>query len=294
MYCDSKSAIAISCNPVQHSRTKHIDIRYHFIKEHVEKGTVKLYFVGQEYQLADLFTKALPKERLNTKMKEIDWAKVKITDEVMEYVIPKCGKTNWFLNDSYIQIILEDIYNTFYKDEAELAKGEGKMDDKGKGKMDNKGKGKIDNQVDAIEKGKSKLMVSEKGTKKASVDLVDALDLQNRIKKLYEDFNTFVKAKKTKGAKEAEVDEEDSSDEVFFGDEDLVLYNHVKYPLRCSRSRAPTTSTRSRALIASTSNAQPAAPRGYRKISMTGCVLGLRAPNDPNAPPPSTTRKRNP
>ncbi|GKC02372.1 retrovirus-related pol polyprotein from transposon TNT 1-94 [Tanacetum coccineum] len=56
-------AIAISCNPVQHSKTKHIDIRYHFIKEHVEKGTVELYFVGTEYQLADLFTKALPKER---------------------------------------------------------------------------------------------------------------------------------------------------------------------------------------------------------------------------------------
>ncbi|GKA84705.1 hypothetical protein Tco_0806359 [Tanacetum coccineum] len=37
IYCDSKSAIAISCNPVQHSKTKHIDIRYHFIKEHVEK-----------------------------------------------------------------------------------------------------------------------------------------------------------------------------------------------------------------------------------------------------------------
>ncbi|GJR74006.1 retrovirus-related pol polyprotein from transposon TNT 1-94 [Tanacetum coccineum] len=62
MYCDSKSSIAISCNPVQHSKTKHIDIRYHFIKEHVEKGTVEIYFVGTEYQLADLFTKALPKE----------------------------------------------------------------------------------------------------------------------------------------------------------------------------------------------------------------------------------------
>ncbi|GJW11568.1 putative ribonuclease H-like domain-containing protein [Tanacetum coccineum] len=57
------SVIAISCNPVQHSKTKHIDIRYHFIKEHVEKGTVEIYFVGTEYQLADLFTKALPKER---------------------------------------------------------------------------------------------------------------------------------------------------------------------------------------------------------------------------------------
>ncbi|GKD67785.1 retrovirus-related pol polyprotein from transposon TNT 1-94 [Tanacetum coccineum] len=56
------SALAISCNPVQHSRTKYIDIRYHFIKEHVERGTVELYFVGTEYQLADLFTKALPKK----------------------------------------------------------------------------------------------------------------------------------------------------------------------------------------------------------------------------------------
>ncbi|GJW57101.1 hypothetical protein Tco_0103832 [Tanacetum coccineum] len=63
MYCDSKSVIVISCNPVQHSRTKHINIRYHFIMEHVEKGTIKICFVGTEYQLADLFTKALPKER---------------------------------------------------------------------------------------------------------------------------------------------------------------------------------------------------------------------------------------
>ncbi|GKB42464.1 hypothetical protein Tco_0887406 [Tanacetum coccineum] len=60
---DVHNAIAISCNPIQHSKTKHIDIRYHFIKEHVENGTVELYFVGTKYQLADLFTKALPKER---------------------------------------------------------------------------------------------------------------------------------------------------------------------------------------------------------------------------------------
>nr|GEX10620.1 ribonuclease H [Tanacetum cinerariifolium] len=64
MYYDSKATIAILCNPVQHSRTKHIDIRYHFIKEKVEKGIVELFFVRTEYQLADLFTKALPVERL--------------------------------------------------------------------------------------------------------------------------------------------------------------------------------------------------------------------------------------
>nr|GEV89773.1 hypothetical protein [Tanacetum cinerariifolium] len=63
IYCDSKSAIAISCNPVQHTRTKHIDVRYHFIKDHVEKGMIELYFVGTEYQLANLFTKSLPEAR---------------------------------------------------------------------------------------------------------------------------------------------------------------------------------------------------------------------------------------
>jgi len=63
MYCDSQAAIAISCNPVQHSRTKHIAVRYHFIKEQVEKGIVELFFVGTEYQLADLLTKGLSKER---------------------------------------------------------------------------------------------------------------------------------------------------------------------------------------------------------------------------------------
>nr|GEW05383.1 hypothetical protein [Tanacetum cinerariifolium] len=65
IYCDSKAAIAISYNPVQHSRTKHIAVRYHFIKEHVEKGTIELYFVKTDYQLADIFTKALPADHFN-------------------------------------------------------------------------------------------------------------------------------------------------------------------------------------------------------------------------------------
>ncbi|GJR07971.1 retrovirus-related pol polyprotein from transposon TNT 1-94 [Tanacetum coccineum] len=63
LYCDSQSAIAISCNPVQHSRTKHIHTRYHFIKEQVENGIFELYFIKTEYQLADMFTKALPEDR---------------------------------------------------------------------------------------------------------------------------------------------------------------------------------------------------------------------------------------
>ncbi|GJU16446.1 retrovirus-related pol polyprotein from transposon TNT 1-94 [Tanacetum coccineum] len=65
LYCDNKSAIALCCNNVQHSRAKHIDIRYHFIKEQVENGIVELYFVRTKYQLADIFTKPLPRERFN-------------------------------------------------------------------------------------------------------------------------------------------------------------------------------------------------------------------------------------
>ncbi|GKA38419.1 retrovirus-related pol polyprotein from transposon TNT 1-94 [Tanacetum coccineum] len=65
LYCDNQSAIALCCNNVQHSRAKHIDVRYHFIKEQVENGIVELYFVRTEYQLADIFTKPLPRERFN-------------------------------------------------------------------------------------------------------------------------------------------------------------------------------------------------------------------------------------
>ncbi|GJZ65286.1 retrovirus-related pol polyprotein from transposon TNT 1-94 [Tanacetum coccineum] len=59
LYCDNKSVIALCCNNVQHSRFKHINVRYHFIKEQVENGVVELYFARTEYQLANIFTKAL-------------------------------------------------------------------------------------------------------------------------------------------------------------------------------------------------------------------------------------------
>nr|GEV36821.1 hypothetical protein [Tanacetum cinerariifolium] len=71
LYCDSQSAIAISCNPVQYFRTKHIHTRYHFIKEQVENGIIELYFVITEYQLADIFTKALPEDRFKYLVRRI-------------------------------------------------------------------------------------------------------------------------------------------------------------------------------------------------------------------------------
>nr|GFA40211.1 retrovirus-related Pol polyprotein from transposon TNT 1-94 [Tanacetum cinerariifolium] len=71
LYCDSQSAIAISCNSVQHSHTKHIHTQYHFIKEQVENGIIELYFVRTEYQLADMFTKALPEDRFKYLVRRI-------------------------------------------------------------------------------------------------------------------------------------------------------------------------------------------------------------------------------
>ena len=59
VFCDNTSAISISKNPVQHSRTKHIDIRHHFIRELVEDGIVCLDFISTQDQKADIFTKPL-------------------------------------------------------------------------------------------------------------------------------------------------------------------------------------------------------------------------------------------
>nr|GFB45428.1 retrovirus-related Pol polyprotein from transposon TNT 1-94 [Tanacetum cinerariifolium]GFB76833.1 retrovirus-related Pol polyprotein from transposon TNT 1-94 [Tanacetum cinerariifolium] len=59
IFCDNTSAIAISNNPILHSKTKHIDIRYHFIRDHILKGDIKLHFIPIEYQLAYIFTKPL-------------------------------------------------------------------------------------------------------------------------------------------------------------------------------------------------------------------------------------------
>ena len=65
IYCDSSSAIAISHNPIQHSRTKHIDIRYHFLKDNIQKSKIELIFVPSPEEIADLFTKALDEKNFN-------------------------------------------------------------------------------------------------------------------------------------------------------------------------------------------------------------------------------------
>ena len=63
LLCDNESAIKIANNPVQHPRTKHIDIRHHFIRDHVQKGDIEIAHVGMDMQLADIFTKPLDEAR---------------------------------------------------------------------------------------------------------------------------------------------------------------------------------------------------------------------------------------
>jgi hypothetical protein len=60
--CDNTNAISISKNPVMHSKTKHIPIKYHFMREQVNDKIVKLEYVPTKEQIADMFTKPLPKD----------------------------------------------------------------------------------------------------------------------------------------------------------------------------------------------------------------------------------------
>ncbi|GJY71471.1 hypothetical protein Tco_0475174 [Tanacetum coccineum] len=72
IFCYNTSAIAISNNPVLHSRTKLIDIRYHFIRDHILKGDIELYFIPTQYQLDDIFTKPLDEPTFKRLIVELD------------------------------------------------------------------------------------------------------------------------------------------------------------------------------------------------------------------------------
>ena len=62
LYCDNTSAINISKNPMMHAKTKHIAIKYHYVRELVEDKEVKMECVKSKEQIADIFTKPLPKD----------------------------------------------------------------------------------------------------------------------------------------------------------------------------------------------------------------------------------------
>ena len=75
--CDKESAVKLANNPVQHSCTKHIDIRHHFLRDHVAKNDISLEGVRTEDQLADIFTKPLDEAtfyRLRNELNVLDFS----------------------------------------------------------------------------------------------------------------------------------------------------------------------------------------------------------------------------
>ena len=69
--CDNTSAVSLSKNPIQHSRSKHIDIKHHFIKDHISNGNITLEFIDTNNQLAAIFTKLLNEKMMNFIKREL-------------------------------------------------------------------------------------------------------------------------------------------------------------------------------------------------------------------------------
>ena len=72
LLCDSKSAIQLANNPVHHARTKHIDIRHHFLRDHEAKGDISITHVSIDDQLTDIFTKPLDETKFCTLRSELN------------------------------------------------------------------------------------------------------------------------------------------------------------------------------------------------------------------------------
>ena len=63
LYGDNQGAISLAKNPTHHAKTKHVDVQLHFIRDHIEKGTINIEYCPTEDMLADLMTKGLPRDR---------------------------------------------------------------------------------------------------------------------------------------------------------------------------------------------------------------------------------------
>ncbi len=66
LHCDNQGALALAKNPVQHQRSKHIDIRYHFVRSEIQKGFLHLQYIPSKENLADIFTKPISGPRMKT------------------------------------------------------------------------------------------------------------------------------------------------------------------------------------------------------------------------------------
>jgi hypothetical protein len=72
LLCDNESAIRMTDNPIEHNRTKHIDIRYHFLRDHQQKRDIKIAYVNTHNQLSDIFTKTLDEKTFSKLRNELN------------------------------------------------------------------------------------------------------------------------------------------------------------------------------------------------------------------------------
>ncbi|GJW00598.1 retrovirus-related pol polyprotein from transposon TNT 1-94 [Tanacetum coccineum] len=105
IFHDNTSVIAISNNPVLHSRTKHIDIRYHFIRDHILKGDIKLHFVPTDLQLADIFTKPLAEPSFTRLVAELGNLNVEEETKTITFSLSWWDKPLSFTQDEFISAI---------------------------------------------------------------------------------------------------------------------------------------------------------------------------------------------
>nr|GEW80806.1 retrovirus-related Pol polyprotein from transposon TNT 1-94 [Tanacetum cinerariifolium] len=108
IFCDNTSAIAISNNPVLNSRTKHIDIRYHFIRDHILKGDIELHFIPTQYQLVDIFTKPPNKPTFKRLIVELGYNEEIKAKRTLKRVV-------FLLGGDYAKIIWEDLIHKLNK-----------------------------------------------------------------------------------------------------------------------------------------------------------------------------------
>ncbi|GJR07973.1 retrovirus-related pol polyprotein from transposon TNT 1-94 [Tanacetum coccineum] len=110
--CDNTSAITISNNSVMHSRTKHIDIKYHFIKYYILKRDIELHFIPNQYQLVDIFTKPLDETTFKRLIVKLDLVKLSFeeialtTNNEVKLLYPSRSNSKYFktLDDSKIWV----------------------------------------------------------------------------------------------------------------------------------------------------------------------------------------------
>ena len=72
LLCDKENAIKISYNPVQHRKTKHIEIRHHFIRDHIKRREIEIIYINTQEKLADIFTKPLDEVRFHELRHELN------------------------------------------------------------------------------------------------------------------------------------------------------------------------------------------------------------------------------